>query len=498
MKFKIILSIAIALLFFLMASGTALAGSDPIQIYTLEDLMNIGTPENLSGNYILMADIDVGAEETDDLKFVPIGTSEHSFRGTFNGNNHTISNITFSNNQMNHVGVFGYAGKPSVIYDLSLKNVDLIGNSGVGALVGRASVATIKNCSVINSDDYGIFGRDNVGGLIGVLGTSSVFDSYAATYVAGNSYVGGLVGSSTNSVVSDSNAVGNVKGTYYIGGLVGSLTNEFISGSSATGNIESFSESGGLVGFMEKSNVSECYATGDILIKNGGGYSGGLVGSMTLSTVSCSYATGYVKGYVYAGGLVGRVYDGSAVRDSFYIGAPSSDDSAFGFFITPDELKQISTFTTLKSDGGRVSKIWNISSEPDSGSVWYINEGIGYPQFFKNYAPPELSDLPDLPPSTVSPNDDGSSSGYGKAEIIDLEPTKPEPSISLPGPEIIEILDSLSVSEKPANSMVEPVGSIAEPVGSMDEETGSNGIGILLICLFVILACVLIITLRQR
>ena len=498
MKFKIIFSIAVALLSFLMVSGTALAGADAIQIYTLEDLMNIGTPENLSGNYILMADINVGAEETDDLKFVPIGGYNRPFRGTFNGNNHTISNITFSNNKTSYVGLFGCTQK-AVISDLSLKNVDIIGKDFVGALIGYASVTTIKNCSVTNSDGYGIFGREHVGGLISIMDVSSVFDCYAATNVTGEKYVGGLVGLSLNSVVSDSNAVGNVKGRSHVGGLVGSFTNKFISGSSAIGNVDGHMEVGGLVGYMENSSISECYATGAVYTTiSSGGYAGGLVGAMNLSTVSCSYAAGDVIGYAHIGGLAGRVYDGSAIRDSFYIGTPSSTNSSFGFFITPDELRQISTFTTLKSDGGRVSTSWNISSEPDSGSVWYINEGIGYPQLFKNYVPPELPDLPDLPPSIVSPNGDDGSSGYGKAEIIDSEPMKPEPSISLPEPEIIEALDSLPVSENQVNSMVEPIGSMAESAGSMTEKTGSGGTGILLIGLFVILGCVLIITLRQR
>ena len=324
MKSKIIFSIAIALLSFLMVSGTALADTDPIPIYNLEDLMNIGkTPENLSKNYILMADINVGSEETDDLEFSPIGTSSHNrhFGGTFDGNNHTISNITFSRNRMDYVGLFGYT-KTATISDLSLKNVDFIGDYYVGALVGRTDSTNIINCSVSNSDDYIIFGRENVGGLIGLMEYSSVFNCSANSYVQGNYNVGGLIGNSKSSpFISDSSAVGNVIGKDCVGGLVGSLSYaDSVSGSSATGNIEGSANVGGLIGLMDRSNVSDSYAVGTVNNNlDTGSYIGGFIGVMSRSSVSGSYATGDVGGRFRVGGFSG-LSTSSNISDSYAIG----------------------------------------------------------------------------------------------------------------------------------------------------------------------------------
>jgi len=300
MKFKFMFSIIVVSLSFLLVSGIALADANPVPIGSLEDLMNINKSENLSKNYILIADIDVGFQETDDLKFVPIGILESSalsFKGNFNGNGHTISNITFSDTWKDGVGLFGYT-ENAVISNVSLENVNLVGKHYVGAVVGRANNSEIMNCSVSNSDGFSIRGNNHVGGLVGYQEYSSVSDSNVAGNVKGKDNVGGLIGSSSYSNVSESYAVSIVEGVDHIGGLIGSTSYSNISESYSTSDVEGDSSIGGLVGSLFWSNVSESYATGTAKsTSTHGNFIGGLIGNAgSSSSVSDSYATGNVEG----------------------------------------------------------------------------------------------------------------------------------------------------------------------------------------------------------
>ena len=408
-----------------------------VEIRTLKDLMEINnSPENLSKSYTLMNDIDVGSEETPSLSFKPIGSESNPFKGTFSGNGYTISNITFSDDKMKYVGLFGYV-KGAKFYDIVLKDINVSGDTGVGGLLGCGFNVHIKGCSIENSEnDSAVRGRTITGGLVGYMSKSSVsesysknnvivknssvggligsmedhssvFESYAAGTVIGKDFIGGLVGWMSESSVSDSYAVGNVTGSENnIGGLVGSMeegsvfksyatgavTGGFlvgglvgvidrgssISGSYATGAVTGTKYIGGLVGFMPDSSVSNSYATGTA---TGTDYVGGFVGCMKKSSVSNSYATGTATGIKEVGGLVGWMAGSdSTIAGSFYIGAPDSKNNLKGIFVTSDELKKISTFTN-------VSKPWDISSSPNQNSIWYINEGQDYPKLNQKNEP---------------------------------------------------------------------------------------------------------------
>lgn len=86
------------------------------EIATAEELAAVS--QNLSGNYVLTADIDLNGCEWAPLGvFVP-GTDEngqptefpdlnYAFTGTFDGNGHTISNFTISQGEAYTVGLFG-------------------------------------------------------------------------------------------------------------------------------------------------------------------------------------------------------------------------------------------------------------------------------------------------------------------------------------------------------------------------------------------------------
>ena len=288
-------------------------------------------------------------------------------------------------------------------------------NGDIGGLVGYTRDSKVSESYATAT----VIGGYGVGGLIGWIFNSEVSESYATGTVTGGYGTGGLVGqTASDSIISKSYATGNVEdagssSNGLIGGLVGFLNTSEITESYATGTTIGLNDAGGLVGSVRNSNISESYAIGDVSglrtiggfvgymnNTNSGSYSisnsyamgdvtgtdniGGFVGYIRndgsgSNSISNSYVTGNAEGTgTYVGGFVGQLSGLSEIIDSFYIGNPDSADDDKGFFVTPAKLKQIETFRT---GGDYVSTSWDISSSPDLVSIWYINEGNGYPKF---------------------------------------------------------------------------------------------------------------------
>ena len=98
--------------------------------------------------------------------FEPIGNWDTRFTGTFDGNEHTISNLSITHPTLNYVGLFGYIVNEegaNTIYDLNLMDVSVSGFIGTGGLAG-VNYGTISNCSVtgeVVGNDNGLLERMN-------------------------------------------------------------------------------------------------------------------------------------------------------------------------------------------------------------------------------------------------------------------------------------------------------------------------------------------------
>jgi len=293
-------------------------------IYTIEDLDNIHN--YLSGNYILMNDLDFKDDDSYDNASVnktgyitgngwnPIGGSWPYFSGTFNGNNKTISNLFINRSSTEDVGLFGIINLGAEISNLRVIGVDVSGKRHVGGLVGQ------NHGSTTNSYATGIVtGNEWVGGLVGI-NSGYVFNCYfTGSVTAGNVYAGGLAGSNYNSI-SDSYSSGDVKGN----------------------------TAGGLVGLNFYGSISNCYATGRV---TGGCNVGGLVG---------------IKGNIYV--------DTNNFWDIETSGQTSSD---MGTGKTTSEMQSFNTF----SDAG-----WSIAKIEDYvNEIWFINHKKDYPRLAMEY-----------------------------------------------------------------------------------------------------------------
>ena len=232
----------------------------------------------------------------------PIGDSSNAFRGKFEGNVFTISNLRIDRSDTSEIGLFGHTGSSAEIANLGLLNVNIIGgfSDRVGGLVGE-NRGTITNSYATGS----VEGRNQIGGLVGE-NRGTITNSYATGSVSGNNSVGGLVGENRGTI-TNSYATGSVSGDFGVGGLVG--------------------ENGGI--------ITNSYATGSV---SGDFGVGGLVGENG-GIITNSYATSSVSGSGdNVGGLVGRNF-GTTTNSYWDINSSGIETSAGGTSQTTVELQ---------------------------------------------------------------------------------------------------------------------------------------------------------------
>jgi hypothetical protein len=212
-----------------------------VEIYSAFDMAmlsnQVNAGDSLSGWTVkLMNDIDMAQFEN----FAPIGVSGKPFAGTFDGQNHVISNVVLTGTS--NVGLFGYVhGKsatvPAKITNVTIKNATVTGLQGVGSLVGLAFTnADVVNCAV--KGDIKVTGSFKVGGIIGgldysdaeglsVVGNDGSFvkGEYIETDLEGDN-VGGAIGFIADGPRTIKNVVVDnvdVSGSRKVAGVLGVL-----------------------------------------------------------------------------------------------------------------------------------------------------------------------------------------------------------------------------------------------------------------------------------
>lgn len=258
----------------LFAGGTGTA-EDPWQISTAEQLYRIH--DDLTAHYILIADIDLSAYEN----WTPIGAfqslsdapedaevphPDYAFTGTFNGDGHTISNLTVSSDAPMGAGLFGCAAGTengaAYIRNFTLKNVNVSGFYLVGGAVGLQ----FMNCPVSDIHLVGentLTGMQGIGGIVGTgFDLISNCSATADIIVQGDdgACAGLIAGGTTMSSVKNCEVTGGKitaegNATWGFGALCGApwgaaeITDCKVSGTVITVSGENNRLVGGLVGF---------------------------------------------------------------------------------------------------------------------------------------------------------------------------------------------------------------------------------------------------------
>lgn len=178
---------------FAVGTGTE---NDPYQINTAAELAYFAKSVNdgkwYDGEYIILKNnINLNNQE-----WTPIGNHSNSFRGNFDGRNHTVTGMRISG-ELDRVGLFGECTKHNVnsaIKNITVKDSVICGINFVGAIVGYAEEINIENCRSIGNT---INGKTDVGGICGKIGGYSVgkvSQCYNSSKVTGRGRVGGIAG----------------------------------------------------------------------------------------------------------------------------------------------------------------------------------------------------------------------------------------------------------------------------------------------------------------
>lgn len=192
-------------------SGTV---ADPYIIPNVELLQMVN--DYNSSHFALGNDIDASITTSwnDGAGFVPIGDNDYKFTGSLDGRSYIINSLFINRGNENFVGIFGGIGNDSILENIGVENVSIIGSNYTGGLAGynEGIVSRCYSAGSVSGDNY-------VGGLVG-YNTENVINTYSTGSVTGYSDVGGLVGHN-DGLVSNSYSVGPVSGYYNVGGIVG-------------------------------------------------------------------------------------------------------------------------------------------------------------------------------------------------------------------------------------------------------------------------------------
>lgn len=220
--------------------GHTITIATPEQLALLAKRVNSGETGFAGFTIKLTADIDL-KHLTDNTAvephWMPIGTSSNPFQGIFDGQGHTISNLTIKDgdNISQNVGLFGYVKKiilnsdDPVIQHVKLVNSSIEGRFNVGGIAGYLDAySMVKDCYV--GAYVTISGATCVGGIAGKTTLSSwgVAGCVSAAEVTGmegmvKSNIGGIVGESNGRVSYNIYTGENVSGNSNVAAVIGRI-----------------------------------------------------------------------------------------------------------------------------------------------------------------------------------------------------------------------------------------------------------------------------------
>ena len=325
---------------------------------------------------VLAADIDLNSEE-----WTPIGTSEHIFKGTFDGQEHTIKNLVVNGGSESYKGLFGVT-HDGEIKNLVVENAKVSGRVGVGVVAGQPYTSKYTNITVK--------GHIEVNGLayVGGVGGRNAYANWTNVTVEADE---------TSYVKAHSLENGNAYRTY-VGGVVGFNGEGGHTFSNITSNINvlgSTCDVGGLFGIAHYGNKFEnCVCSGDVEIYNITEEDrelaqeiGGIAGvwhnqtGYTVEFTNCSF-TGTLKCNIEGvefcyGGLVGKAYDATGTGQLFIDGKCVSVRVAEANGVKYATLQEAIANVT---DGGVITLIDNVTfteeTRTHNSGTWY--DGIYY------------------------------------------------------------------------------------------------------------------------
>ena len=151
--------------------------------------------------YRLLSDITLTKEECQRLS--PIGEDSAPFADIFDGEGHTISELTLPD--VKYTGLFGHIGSTGIVRNLHINKASSLNTLNTSYVGGIASIndGTIDNCSLTNSNLYTIE-KGYMGGICALTG-GTILNCYTQStiyHVNTSAIAGGIVGSANGNILN--------------------------------------------------------------------------------------------------------------------------------------------------------------------------------------------------------------------------------------------------------------------------------------------------------
>ncbi len=369
----------ILLVLVMMLGAMALAETTGvIEIGTVEELAAIN--DNLSGNYVLTADLDLAGVEWKSIgAYAPSGESaeeqeipaaETAFTGSFDGQGHTISNLVINQPEGWAQGLFGCVSNAKV-GNFTLENATVDAQMMSADVVGYAYCSTVSNVTLVNGRVNAHWGEASAEGMYG-----------------------GIVGAGMGSMVENCTAQADITlpdGTANAGIVGGGLEMTSVVGCTATGTVTAGNDCYGLGGVsgcgFAAEQFTDCTAdnvvitAGDNCFWIGGvtGYAGGYAdeqyGMPVTVFTNCVAKNMTVNAGANADGIgdiVGAGFYNEQVAQS--MGAPFDQPTQFELVnCTTDSAKADDTAAAaqlLEDVKGTYVALFPIITDPAYDQIW--------------------------------------------------------------------------------------------------------------------------------
>ena len=311
-----------------------------------------------------------------ELSWVPIGTANKPYKGTFDGNNKTITNL-YIKTAHNNVGFFcmimGATIQDLIFDNAKVENVSTTHTKALctGILAGGSDagtnppshikgIKTTKNCTVIGQND-----------------------------------TGGIVGNACNINIENCENRSSVKGESYVGGIAGDYYYKNIKRCTNYGTVETVKNdsqrTGGIIGYANGTSIEDCANYGKLTSK--GWYYGGIAGEMrgnssiqnvfSYGDMTYTYAPGIIIGYVdrnstlTAKGIV--AYNKEALLNNSSENIKIVGTGSLTFEDGKEEADVVKAFTKQQIKSGEVAYLLN-GSTSEGELAWYQKLGTdAYP-----------------------------------------------------------------------------------------------------------------------
>lgn len=357
----------------------------PAELAWLAKSIN-GNTVSTSAKAVLTADIDLGYCE-----WTPIGQTGHAYRGSLDGQGHTVSGLYISKASSGYAGLIGLAYGGTKVSDLTVRGEIALAEAGkvsVGGVAADVYAGEFENC--VSDVKITITGLTNsnssLGGFTGVASaavfTDCRFEGSITCQYTGSGYLGRGYSSYSGGA---------------LGGFIGLVKYTTLERCVNSGDVtvNKASGVGGIAGRIyasgdDETRLHECLNTGhisndvDFVIGTGEWPAGGIGGIVGVTDgtgggsllIDTCYNTGVISGGIIAGGILGGEsggYGKTASTGSKKLVVQNCYNA--GVLDTGTKVDHIGTFAGFPIDGRYCDNLYVLSGTARAALGWKSSQG---------------------------------------------------------------------------------------------------------------------------